>query len=233
MERVDRFKKAFEYLRYNGLATTQLDVAKKMGSQRSNISSALNGNERYLTDNLLAKFNEAFGGIFDVNWLINGEGSMLKGTAPTISPVKSYIRENLVNVPYVPAVAKASFVESLYDTTYDMDSYGVMPEDGEDLMSGDYIVYQINGDSMAPNIPNTSKVLAKKIPEEKWEMASGVIVIVYGKTLAIKRILKNGLFDGNYIILKADNPEYGQFQVERTEIRGMWQAIRIVSKRIV
>ena len=73
MERAERFKKAFEYLRYNGLATTQLDVAKKMGSQRSNISSALNGNERYLTDNLLAKFNEAFGGVFDVNWLITGE----------------------------------------------------------------------------------------------------------------------------------------------------------------
>lgn len=232
MERVDRFKKAFEYLRYNGLATTQLDVAKKMGSQRSNISSALNGNERYLTDNLLAKFNEAFGGVFNVNWLITGEGSMLKGSPPTILPVASYIRENLVNVPYVPAVAKASFVESLYDTTYEMDSYGIMPEDGEDLMSGDYIVYQINGDSMAPNIPNASKVLAKKIPEEKWEMASGVIIIVYGKTLTIKRILKNGLFDGNYLTLKADNPEYGQFQVERKEIRGIWKAIRIVSKKI-
>ena len=85
---------------------------------------------------------------------------------------------------------------------------------------------------MSPNIPNTSKVLAKKIPEEKWEMASGVVIIVYGKTLTIKRILKNGLFDGNYLTLKADNPEYGQFQVERTEIRGMWQAIRIVSKKI-
>lgn len=168
----------------------------------------------------------------NLSWLITGEGSMLKGAPPTISPVASYIRENLVNVPYVPAVAKASFVESLYDTTYEMDSYGIMPEDGEDLMSGDYIVYQINGDSMAPNIPNASKVLAKKIPEEKWEMASGVIIIVYGKTLTIKRILKNGLFDGNYLTLKADNPEYGQFQVERKEIRGIWKAIRIVSKKI-
>ncbi|PXX23656.1 S24 family peptidase [Hoylesella shahii] len=168
----------------------------------------------------------------NLSWLITGEGSMLKGSPPTILPVASYIRENLVNVPYVPAVAKASFVESLYDTTYEMDSYGIMPEDGEDLMSGDYIVYQINGDSMAPNIPNASKVLAKKIPEEKWEMASGVIIIVYGKTLTIKRILKNGLFDGNYLTLKADNPEYGQFQVERKEIRGIWKAIRIVSKKI-
>jgi len=181
--------------------------------------------------NNLKKIQEVYPDL-NIPWLITGEGSMLKDAPPTISPVKSYIRENLVNVPYVPAVAKASFVESLYDTTYEMDSYGIMPEDGEDLMSGDYIVYQINGDSMSPNIPNTSKVLAKKIPEEKWEMASGVVIIVYGKTLTIKRILKNGLFDGNYLTLKADNPEYGQFQVERTEIRGMWQAIRIVSKKI-
>lgn len=182
--------------------------------------------------NNLKKIQDAYPDL-NIPWLITGEGSMLKNTNSAASSVKVYLRENLMNVPYVPAVAKASFVESLYDTTYDMDTYGVMPEDGEDLMSGDYIVYQINGDSMAPNIPNTSKVLAKKIPEEKWETASGVIVIVYGKTLTIKRILKNGLFDGNYITLKADNPEYGQFQVERREIRGMWQAIRIVSKRIV
>ena len=156
----------------------------------------------------------------------------IKDTTDIVS-AKLYLHENLVNIPYVPIDAKASFVESLYDTTYDMDFYGVMPEDGEDLISGDYVVFQIKGDSMSPNIPNSSKVLARKIPEGRWETASGVIVIVYGKTLTIKRILKNSLFGGNSLTLKADNPEYGQFEVERKEIRGMWQAIRIVSKTII
>lgn len=147
--------------------------------------------------------------------------------------VMPYLREELVNVPYVPINAKASFVESLYDTAYKTDTYGVMTEEGENLNEAEYKVFQIDGDSMTPNIPDRSKVLAKLIPEERWENASGVVFVVYGKTLTIKRILKNSLFDKNILTLKADNPIYGQVDIENNEIRGMWQAIRIVSQRIV
>lgn len=147
--------------------------------------------------------------------------------------VMPYLREELVNIPYVPISAKASFVESLYDTAYETDTYGVMTEEGENLNEAEYKVFQIDGDSMTPNIPDRSKVLAKLIPEERWENASGVVFVVYGKTLTIKRILKNSLFDKNILTLKADNPIYGQVDIENNEIRGMWQAIRIVSQRIV
>lgn len=147
--------------------------------------------------------------------------------------VMPYLREELVNVPYVPINAKASFVESLYDTAYETETYGVMTEEGEKLNESEYKVFQIDGDSMTPNIPDRSKVLAKLIPEERWENASGVVFVVYGKTLTIKRILKNSLFDKNILTLKADNPVYGQVDIENNEIRGMWQAIRIVSQRIV
>ena len=147
--------------------------------------------------------------------------------------VMPYLREELVNIPYVPINAKASFVESLYDTAYETETYGVMTEEGEKLNESEYKVFQIDGDSMTPNIPDRSKVLAKLIPEERWENASGVVFVVYGKTLTIKRILKNSLFDKNILTLKADNPIYGQVDIENNEIRGMWQAIRIVSQRIV
>lgn len=147
--------------------------------------------------------------------------------------VMPYLREELVNIPYVPINAKASFVESLYDTAYETETYGVMTEEGENLNEAEYKVFQIDGDSMTPNIPDRSKVLAKLIPEERWENASGVVFVVYGKTLTIKRILKNSLFDKNILTLKADNPIYGQVDIENNEIRGMWQAIRIVSQRIV
>ena len=108
-----------------------------------------------------------------------------------------------------------------------------MSEDGESLNNIEYKVFQIDGDSMTPSIPDKSKVLARIIPDTKWEEASGVVLVVYGKTLTIKRVLKNSLFDKNFITLKADNPIHGQVDVERKEIRGMWQAIRIVSQRIV
>ena len=63
--------------------------------------------------------------------------------------------------------------------------------------------------------------------------ASGVVVIVYGKTLTVKRILKNCLFNENRLVLKADSPTYGQMEVQLLEIMGMWQAIRIVDQKIL
>lgn len=63
--------------------------------------------------------------------------------------------------------------------------------------------------------------------------ASGVVVIVYGKTLTVKRILKNCFFNENRLVLKADNPTYGQMEVQLLEIMGMWQAIRIVDQKIL
>lgn len=115
----------------------------------------------------------------------------------TISKVAPYLQDILVKVKYVPIDAAASFVESLYNTAYEIDSYGVMPEEG------------------------------------LWESASGVVSIVYGKTLSVKRILKNSLFLDNVLTLKADNPKHGQLDVERREIRGMWQALRIISQKII
>lgn len=85
---------------------------------------------------------------------------------------------------------------------------------------------------MSPNIPDSSKVLAQMVDTSKWEEVNGVIFVAYGKTLTIKRVLKNSLYINNTITLKADNPIYGQIDVARKEIRGIWKAERIVSQKI-
>lgn len=78
MDRKERFHRAYEYLRGTGRVHTQTDLAKEMGSSRSNTSAAYNGDPKFLTDNFLRRFNDAFGGIFNLQWLILGEGEMLK-----------------------------------------------------------------------------------------------------------------------------------------------------------
>lgn len=150
-----------------------------------------------------------------------------------IKYVAPYVNENLVKVPFVPSCAIASFVESLYSVEYDMEDYGVRAEEGENLQDGTYIVFEVKGESMYPTIQSGSKILCKKIEEGSWEYANGVAVLVYGKTLTVKRILKNNLFGKNELILKADNPQHGELSVERVEIRAMWQAIRIISQKII
>lgn len=73
----ETLKKAFHHLRNTGKAHTQQDIANKMGVSKTNISRAFNGDDKYLTNNFLLRFNEAYDNLFDYNWLITGEGDMI------------------------------------------------------------------------------------------------------------------------------------------------------------
>lgn len=204
--------------------------AKMIDFNQSNLSKILNGDR-----NVAPKLINAICDNLNVSykWLVNGEGSMFLTEPSNAQPIKTYINDELIEVPIVDADAAATFIENMYDQHYNIDKYGVMQEEGEDLNSGEYVVFKVVGESMVPTIPDNAKVLAMRIPEERWEELSGVVFVVYGKMFVIKRILKNSLFINNIITLKSDNPLYGQMEVGRTEIRGMWKAIRIVSQRIV
>lgn len=52
-KKVLRLNKGFEYLRSIGMVHTQADVAKAMGASRPNVSSALKGDGKVLTDKFL------------------------------------------------------------------------------------------------------------------------------------------------------------------------------------
>ena len=203
----------------------------RMGKDSSVITKQKISNiEKGLTEvssDVLSDFLKIYGDKVDANYILTGVKS------DNVHPVSSYLHEDLVQLDYVSISAMASFVETLYGSSVEIEKYGVMPEEGEVLNTETDIVFQVNGDSMMPTIPNGSKILARRVDECKWEALSGVVVIVYGKTLTVKRILKNALYGENKLILKADNPLCGQMDVERCEIRGIWQALRIVSQKII
>lgn len=56
---------------------TQSLVAKEIGFSRPNLSSALKGDERYLTENIIDKFIDKFPELNKI-WLLKHEGEMLK-----------------------------------------------------------------------------------------------------------------------------------------------------------
>ena len=55
MNRHDRLKEAYDYLRYQHGIHTQMEMANALQITRSSFSAAMNGNEKYLTDSLVAK----------------------------------------------------------------------------------------------------------------------------------------------------------------------------------
>jgi len=77
ISREKRLHEVFEHLRKFFGIHTQTDFAVALKYSRVYISSALNGNEKNLTDKLFENICEAFPGVFDLHYLLTGEGSLL------------------------------------------------------------------------------------------------------------------------------------------------------------
>ena len=75
--RQERLKEVYEHLRQHFGVHTQIDFAKAVGLTRPAISSAMNGNEAYLTDNLFKRICAAYQGVFNLDYLLTGEGDLL------------------------------------------------------------------------------------------------------------------------------------------------------------
>lgn len=76
-DRLERLQLIYEHLRSIGRIHTQKDLAEAIGTRTESVNAALNGKERYLTDNLFKKIALEYGDIFSRPWLENGDGDML------------------------------------------------------------------------------------------------------------------------------------------------------------
>ena len=76
-DKKDRLKEVYDYLRSNYPVHTQIDLAKELKITRQALSSAMNGNVSYLTTNLFQKICGAYPGVFNLDYLLTGEGNLL------------------------------------------------------------------------------------------------------------------------------------------------------------
>lgn len=77
IDRQKRLHEVYEYLRENFPIHTQSDFAEALKYSRVYISAAMNGTEKNLTDKLFKSICEAYPGVFDLNYLLTGEGNLL------------------------------------------------------------------------------------------------------------------------------------------------------------
>ena len=77
IERQKRLIEVYEHLRrYFGIHT-KTGFAEAIQYGRTSLSAAMNGDEKYLTDSLFKNICEAYKGVFDLNYLLTGEGELL------------------------------------------------------------------------------------------------------------------------------------------------------------
>jgi len=75
--RMQRLNEAYKHLyAFHGIAS-KTALADKLKVQRTGLSAALNGSKANLTDNLFMKICAAFPGVFNLDYLLNGTGTLL------------------------------------------------------------------------------------------------------------------------------------------------------------
>lgn len=178
-------KKAYEYLRFQGLAGTQEDVADMLNRQRTNVSSALNGNPKYLTDKFIEDFCKTFRAI-NPNWLITGEGSMLisdgNSQADTISGKNTSVQQ-AVNVPAISYTHGRPYFNVDFLGGFDIiiNDQTVMPEYNIDFKpyNKEGVMWcNITGHSMEPLVSNGDIIAIKEMKD--WRD-----FILYGEVYGI------------------------------------------------
>lgn len=76
-ERQKRLIEVYEHLRRFFDIHTKSGFAEALHYGRTSLSAAMNGDDSYLTDNLFKNICEAYPGVFNIKYLLNGEGNLL------------------------------------------------------------------------------------------------------------------------------------------------------------
>lgn len=197
-----------------------------------------NGYTRNISENIGgAKLESILSAFPELNrvWLITGEGEMLNNipaNAAFIGTARSAISEHTIPVRFFEVAPSASFREFMAADVAPS-RLDIIPAPHE-AIDDSYCVFQVHGESMAPQIQNRACVLCREILNSKWHSLNHcVVVIAYADKFVIKRIIKNHLQTENFLILASDNPDFPQREcVQLADIRCIFQAKRIISSPI-
>ena len=201
MEKVEKVRFAFENLRTHGIVKTQGDFAKLIGINPTNLSKILNGNEAYLTDNLMSKVKSAY------EYYI----------AP---PTNKEIEQEMVLV--IPTGARAGTLADFANSTqaYECEQM-VTPIKGADF------AIQVTGDSMSPEYPSGSVILIKKINEKAFIEWGKTYVLDTENGAVIKNIRRTD--NPEVIECVSLNPAYQPFTMETKYINGWYRVLMVLS----
>lgn len=215
MNKTNNIKTAFEYLRSIGLVHTQKDLSLQMKASEGNISKALKGDPKILTDKFIKRFNNAFGDIFNLNWLLEGEGEMLNDTTNNNIQIK-VIQEDKPRISYTGGrpYYNVDFIGG-FDLVFNDQT--IVPEYNIDFApyNQDGVVWcNITGNSMQPKISHGDIIAIKEVVGWQDYLSMGEIyAVVTANHLRTVKIIRQGKSEGTLRFIPINTAEFDEQEV--------------------
>lgn len=237
MERADRINMAFQFLRGRGKAHSQKDVAEAMGASKPNVSSALKGDPKVLTDKFLQRFNAAFDNIFSVDWLLTGEGDMLQ--SETRNEVEYLTAEEIAEFDKARGEGRVTYIPLVnIDSVGGIHSPNALSSSEQyiermipfpDARPGDVAILQ-SGNSMSPTIPAGAIMQIRRVDgwREYFGYGSDFVLWLSDDRRITKQVIKYLPDPVNYVTCHSYNPESADEELPKSMIKEVWKIINVL-----
>lgn len=214
---------------------TQQEMAELLGISRPSVTQ-LEGGRHQPSNEVL----EIIVDKLDVsrNWLWFGNGpmdehSIVGGDTKLLGDIDD---KEYLDVKLVTCKVRGSFMDMMDDGGQPFDSLSTVRvyEPTPDMYKPGTLGFEINGDSMEPQLRSGMRVVGVQVALEDIKYAtSGVYVVAFANQLTIKRIKDNDIYERKSLVLHADNPQAGSLRVAAEDIRAMWRVKRIIYGDVV
>lgn len=207
-DRINALNQCYQKALSMGKVHNKKEFSELVGISRTSMSSAFNGDERYLTDSLISKVSGCI------------QTLELETMFPSIQSVQQKY-ESQVTIPVIPTGARAGTLGDFAE--------GVQEYDCERMVSpikGADFAIQVTGESMSPEYPNGSHIIIKKISAEfiSW---GNVFCLDTNDGAIIKQVYPTD--DDSIIECRSLNPAYPPFKVKKDLINGWYRVLMCLS----
>ncbi|MBR5084125.1 MAG: hypothetical protein IKX33_05945 [Prevotella sp.] len=253
----ENVKKVVAWLINSGYASSQRELAVKMGYRESSFSQILNGHVP-VSDKFLGRLKNIDSRI-DIGWIKTGYGEMLGGNQMDVGPIDDsdleYVTQNnagakfyrrgdklFMTVRHVPYAAFGQFAneaESLEPNTEDWseETYEV-----DRIAHGHYLSFEVKGDSMdigtRQSFEAGDRVLVRELGRSHWRDSIRFRdypywVVVFGSSVLLKQMIDQDQEHGILTFHSLNpSPEYADFSLSENEIRSLYYVIRKKPKEV-
>ena len=252
-----RFKEMYHYLQSKALVHRQKDLANLIGATEGNVSRMLKGDPRYTTSSMISRICMASNLPFSEDYLLRGEGTLLKDGTQDEAPKKPQRASNevetntfgsriILRLPIIPIEAKAGIGKGfLYDrdSTQDpddiYDEFDSMEFFLEREVSDRYKLFRVKGDSMTDGTLSSicagDVLLCREVFPEDWKLGltnnryPNVVIVIEEEGILIKQLIKHSK-KNETISLRSLNSTYKDLTIDLKKVRAFYYVERLIDR---
>ncbi len=165
----------------------------------------------------------------NIGWLMSGEGEMLKNNKAERNELTPKNYSSHLEVKIVTTKARAGFSESFYSDEYLNDMPTLLVEVDKEY-HGNYLAFEVNGDSMEPDYHTGDIVICREIKRELWRYKLHIkewdFVIAHGtQGIMLKEITEHNVETGEIVCHSVNSDLHPDFTLNLREVAFLYNVV--------